>query len=747
MESIDINLKNCHGISELKTQEISFKKKKSCLIYASNGTMKTSFANTFKNLCNNDKEALKNQITNKKAETIIKIRESNSINENMKTLKTNKDFKENFYVIESLPEDYNFNHVSKLLINNELKNRYENVYDEINKLEKELIKKLNKNSGIKKEDIKEIICKDFNNSNFLECLLNMNNKIKKDQYNKLDEIKYNEIFNKDTVKIINDPIIMDKIISFSNHYTDLINQSPILNDNFTHNTLKKLSKDLTKNGFFDINHYIILNDKNKNSNNNQTRFYTENEMIKSEDEILKIVEEELSKINENETIKNDFNEIDKVLDKNNNSKKFREIIRDNVFLIKELEKENELKKKLWINYLSNNLDEYKELINTYENGKKEIKNIINEAKKEQKDWKRVVDIFNNRFITFPFTLSIENQEDIILKEIETPNIKFLPKTNKEFKKTHKEILDFISSGEKRAIYLLNVLFNIEILEKEFNSNSDTKQKLLIFDDIADSFDYQNKYAIIEYLGDISEKEAFNVMILTHNYDFFRTVKQRIELNTYIAYKDSKKIIFKPFKISQNPFKDWRNTLNNKNLEDNERVFLASIPFVRNLLELNGLEKEYTELTDLLHFKKEKTTKKTTKDIKEIYKKVNINFKCNKEKSIYTMFKEHSKRIVTENGFKLENKIILSIFIRLMAEEIIIKKIELNLEEIGTNQTRKLIKIFKKEFEDEDNYIEIFERVGLITSEYIHLNSFMYEPLIDINDDYLKKLYHDLDKMN
>ena len=50
----------------------------------------------------------------------------------------------------------------------------------------------------------------------------------------------------------------------------------------------------------------------------------------------------------------------------------------------------------------------------------------------------------------------------------------------------------------------------------------------MFDDIADSFDYKNKYAIVEYLKEISEHPYIDVLILTHNFDFYRTVVHRLE---------------------------------------------------------------------------------------------------------------------------------------------------------------------------------------------------------------------------
>jgi predicted ATP-binding protein involved in virulence len=48
---LNIKLKNCYGISLLEN-EIDFSEKNICSIYASNGTMKTSFLRRFQKLSN-----------------------------------------------------------------------------------------------------------------------------------------------------------------------------------------------------------------------------------------------------------------------------------------------------------------------------------------------------------------------------------------------------------------------------------------------------------------------------------------------------------------------------------------------------------------------------------------------------------------------------------------------------------------------------------------------------------------------
>ena len=52
METLEVNLENCYGIKQLK-HPFDFKNgKKTQVIYASNGSMKTSFAKAFKDMRN-----------------------------------------------------------------------------------------------------------------------------------------------------------------------------------------------------------------------------------------------------------------------------------------------------------------------------------------------------------------------------------------------------------------------------------------------------------------------------------------------------------------------------------------------------------------------------------------------------------------------------------------------------------------------------------------------------------------------
>ena len=160
------------------------------------------------------------------------------------------------------------------------------------------------------------------------------------------------------------------------------------------------------------------------------------------------------------------------------------------------------------------------MLDLYEDKKNEINAIIEEAKSTTTLRQEAIDEFNNRFINMPFILSIENQEDAIL-QLKQPILKFHFKDWEDIvEKDKNSLLKILSQWEKRALYLLNIIFEIQARKKE------GQETLFIFDDIVESFDYKNKYAIIEYLKDISENNNFYQIILTHNFDFYRTINYR-----------------------------------------------------------------------------------------------------------------------------------------------------------------------------------------------------------------------------
>ena len=148
----------------------------------------------------------------------------------------------------------------------------------------------------------------------------------------------------------------------------------------------------------------------------------------------------------------------------------------------------------------------------------------------------------------------------------------------------------------RSYYdLLNIIFEI----KARNITSD--QTVIIFDDVADSFDYKNKYAIIEYLIEIVQNPIFFPIFLTHNFDFYRTLACRADLksSSWFAEKSADGISIERGEYFVDVFERWKDMVYN-----NRAVFIAAVPFLRNIIQYQDgqYSPEFLQLTALLHYK-------------------------------------------------------------------------------------------------------------------------------------------------
>jgi hypothetical protein len=283
---------------------------------------------------------------------------------------------------------------------------------------------------------------------------------------------------------------------------------------------------------------------------------------------------------------------------------------------------------------------------------------------------------------------------------------------------------------------------------EIEARAQAKQEtLLIVDDIADSFDYKNKYAIIQYLLDIEKREHFVELLLTHNFDFYRTVQSRFITYSHclMAEKSGTEIKLLPAVGIKNIFvNDWK-----LNFGTDHRKRIASIPFIRNIIEYTKGESDpdFTALTSLLHWKAD-SAGVTQADLDEIYNRSfaeAVAYAQPTQFVVNTIVQEAEACLTAADGPHLENKVILAIAIRLKIEQYMIAKIaDANfVGMISERQTQKLLKRFKEKFPAELAATKVIDRVVLMTPENIHLNSFMYEPLVDMSDDHLRKLYNDV----
>ena len=434
-----------------------------------------------------------------------------------------------------------------------------------------------------------------------------------------------------------------------------------------------------------------------------------------------------------------FDKVDKALGKNAELKAFKTLLENDQTLLVELKDYEGFRNKIWLSHISVLEKETRLILDIYKSRKAELLQIIGRANDDVEKWNTTIEIFNSRFYV-PFTISLQNQSDIILKN-DIPKLIFTYKGNIIPNNDEKLLLEVLSRGESRAYYILRFLFEIES-RIEDNSNL-----LIVFDDVADSFDYKNKYAIIEYIKDLLDQPNVNAVILTHNFDFYRTVAKRLSIKptSFMASKCNQGIV----KINKGKyFEDVFKNIFVKNY-NNEKFFIGLIPFVRNLFEYLANDEAYNFLTSCLHIKS--NTKSITAD--EVHKylkklildKAEINLEFKNKKIIDIIFDEAEKitAFFTDHSIDLEDKLIVSIACRLKAELYMIDQISIDeLNNINKDQTQKLYQLCKEKGIDPIT-LKLLNRVNLITPEHIHVNSFMFEPLVDMSMNHLVDLYKDI----
>ncbi|MEJ5051504.1 hypothetical protein WH221_16875 [Chryseobacterium culicis] len=717
MNILSIELENCFGIGKLN-QNFNFEESNSLIIYAPNGTMKTSFAKTLDLVSKGDnKDIPKDYVYNRKSKYKI-LCDGKPINPN------------SILVINA--EDSTFDAADKItsfIASTELKDKYDSLYKEINNAKGDLLKKLKQIS--KSNDCEGEYVGSFRentNDTFLDILIKNNSELSDN--NKAITFKYNDVFDtKGNVKKFldkNEAILEDYI----NNYNDIISNSRLFKINsdnsFGTYQANEIIKSIEDNAYFEAGHIFILEDGTE---------------IKNFQELKTLYEQEIEKIFADEKLKKSFDKVDKAIGANGELRAFKKVIEDDNSLLVELKDYNEFKKKVWNSYLSEIKEDVNDLTNLYENKKKELEDIIKDANEEKSRWIEIIKKFNERFYV-PFTVGIKNQQDVILKQ-ETANLEFIYKDSNDtpVKQTKENILKILSKGEQRAYFILQFLFEIESRMLIDNTT------ILIFDDIADSFDYKNKYAIIEYISDLHLLSKFKLLILTHNFDFYRTLALRLELpeqSLFMAIKDENRLVeLKHGLYAKGVFKEYL-----KKCHDS-KIFISLIAFVRNLIEYSESSKvdDCQLLLSCLHHR-ENSKDITVGNVFNIFKNrisklkdVNINFDV--DLNIQDFIFAVADSIVAEqnvNEILLENKITLALASRLKTEQYLLSKLTgIDMKKIQFNQTKALSKEYKKKYNGSINS-SIVDRVNLMTPENIHINSFMYEPLIDMSVFHLISLY-------
>ena len=717
MNKLEIDFEYCYGIKKAQFS-LDFSDQTAYAIYAPNGSMKSSFAQVFKDEA--DKVNSRDRIFTKRV-SVRKI-----VDESGKPLPSDS-------IMVIRPYDEVFGHTEKtstLLVDQKLRKEYEQLHADVDKAKDQFLEVLRGQSKSNK-DLEREVSLTFTRSDdeFYRALIRIREELVVQKDAPFKDVDYDRIFDDKVLAFLNTKDFKTAVEDYIRKYNDLLALSTYFKKGiFTYYNASSIAKSLADNGFFDAKHTVNLN-------------ATETLEIVSQEQLEDLIAKEKEGIAKDKDLKKKFAEIEKLLQKNVTVRDFQSYLSDHENLLPKLSNIDAFKEELWKSYIKAHFEFYEELIKKYQAVEARKKEIEETAAKQRTQWEDVIEIFNDRFFV-PFKLVAKNRIPVILGGDPMLVLGFTFEDGKESVPVEKAtLLETLSTGEKKALYILNIIFEIEVRKKA------GIETLMVVDDIADSFDYKNKYAIIQYLRDIEEETNFKQILLTHNFDFFRTVCSRFIKYSHclMASKTAKGITVEPATGIKNVFvNDWK-----PNFFKDTKKRIASIPFIRNIIEFTkaDTDPDFIKLTSLLHFKAN-TGAVAQSDLDTIYQRAfgsTGSFAGTAGPVIDSIHKEAQNCLKAADGANFENKIVLSIAIRLAAESYMIAKIaDLKfVAAISSNQTPALLKRFKQQFPKAIYEISILQKVVLMTPENIHLNSFMYEPILDMSDDHLRKLYQDV----
>lgn len=703
MELFLKRVENAFGIKSLHLNLENDKKMYQELIYSKNGSFKTSFSNTLYNLSNGTLENVFDRLTDEKA--ILDI----SILENGKEI---KKFDNRFVVFSR--EIYEQH--SKLLsdYSSELEtltiDKKNSEY--INELltEETIEIKLQVDNYLKGTGLNfEILLNMFSNldDGYLDRIIQLLNTIINHEAQDISEINIKKIYQK-AYDIVDQSEFQSKISNYIRVLENKINA-------------QLFDKDFNENNCLQ---FINNVDKAKYLSETKSRgLFLKDKVYYDIDEVKKIFEEEIKKISKDPEIIEQSKEITKLMGTAKESECLKESIQKNPLLVKQL---SAGRKNILLSYLKSSSIDYNYWLEVVKKAKKELNNVLKIAQDKQTNFERAIEIYKNRFHPI-FDIKIVNKAESMLG-IKTPTITFYHNRYCDIPVSETKLSQILSSGEKTTLNILKFIVEYENCKKY--------HPFIILDDIVETFDYSNRYAFMEYINDLVNLDVPTI-VMTHNFEFYRTISKRIpKLRKSVASANYNGVV--AIQTNNRINKNMENVLKCSNIYD----FFCAIPYLR---EIKTILLEDTKILDsCLHYK-EDTSKLQIKDIllqfpSNAIKNLKIDENVNYMKKLF----EIADNLSRFDDFDIVKKTILSLSCRLLIErKIIVNNFNL-LTNINTNQTAQLLDLYgEKLFPDVKKYLEA---VQLSTPEFIHANTFMYEPLIDIDGKYLFDLYNQIKKI-
>lgn len=696
-------MKNAFGIANLSLNDNKpyFSQD---VIYSRNGTFKTSFSKTLYELSNGNISKIRDRISDELADLDIKIIDENDneiIDLTNKFIVFSRDiYENNNKKLSDYTQEYEL-----IAIDKEDKEYLDELLS--NGIEDSIIEL---NTACKKMDLdyaKVMDVLELNGNNKVEKLIELFELIAEADDNDIAQINLKKIFQK-AYDVIDNEEFKTSVSNYIDVYNNRLNEKLFDND-FNENNCFDLIGSLKKLSF--------LNETKKRGIVMQGTIYYK----------IEEVEELISNIIKEIATDPQIIKANKELLKNIGTSKESAVLKEEIINNPQLVQQLSLGRKgIILSALKKSGIQYDYWITTLNKVKQELTKLLEKVKTKSSIFDEALDVYKSRFHPV-FSIEIKNREESLLG-LQMPTFIFRHNRNKDIEIEEIKLYELLSSGEKTSLNIIKFL--VEYLANKNNN------PFIVLDDIVETFDYANRYAFLEYINDLV-RTGSSIVILTHNFEFYKTVSSRIrDLRKLEAHSDNGKIYIS------------KNSNLNKNIEDiltinNLEQLLFAIPYIR---EANIILKNDTELFDsLLHYNQQTRTIKLGQITDLLGENAKINLELDTNKNYIETLKEIVSDFKNIDDNNIVKKTILAMYLRIVLEEKIIQDNYSLLEGIDNFQLARIQDLYSNKLSDKTN--SLIEKVQLSTPEFIHGNAFMYEPLIDIEAKYLMEIKEELDNLN
>ncbi|SPE34299.1 conserved hypothetical protein [Candidatus Sulfopaludibacter sp. SbA6] len=436
MNKLNVELEHCYGIKKLQAQ-FDFSQHRAYAIYAPNGSMNSSLAQAFKDVA--DATASKDRIFPARV-SIRKITDEGGV----------ELPKESVLVVP--PYDEDFGHTEKtstLLVDTKLRKEYEQLHIEIDESKKTFLKALKEQSGSKK-DLEKEVSSTFTKSDdeFYRALIRVKEELLAQKDAPFADVQYDKIFDEKVLSFLGTKDFKTAIEDYIKKYNEILAATYFRKGTLNYYNAATIAKSLADNGFFAAKHTVNLNADKKLE-------------ITSQKQLEELVAKEKDSISNDKDLRKKFADIEKLITKNANVRDFEAYLAEHEELLPKLANVESFKEEIWKSYFKARIELYEDLIEKYRAAERRKKEIEDEATKQRTQWEAVIEIFNNRFFV-PFKLTAKNRVSVILGEEPMLSLGFTFEDGADKAPVEKlALMQVLSSGEKKALYVLNIIFEVE----------------------------------------------------------------------------------------------------------------------------------------------------------------------------------------------------------------------------------------------------------------------------------------------